>query len=99
MFSVELDQLECKAEPCCIRENLDTTVVRFRSLSLPEITRYVEIERPFDCAGGFRSEGLGIALFEAIETQDPSALIGLPLIWVANALRAAGLDPLAAAQS
>jgi septum formation protein len=88
-----------RVEPRYTREGLDTTLVRFRPLSLTEIARYVELERPFDCAGGFRSEGLGIALFEAIETKDPSALIGLPLIWVANALRAAGLDPLAADQS
>src|SRR5688572_2628424 len=60
-------------------EHVDRTVVKFRALSTNEIARYVELERPFDCAGGFRSEGLGIALFDAIETNDPAALIGLPL--------------------
>ena len=79
-----------------VHEHVDRTVVRFRPLGDQEIARYVERDRPFDCAGGFRCEGLGVALFDAVETSDPSALVGLPLIWVAKALRAAGLDPLAA---
>ena len=70
--------------------HLDTTTVVFRPLSGEQIERYVAAEQPFDCAGGFRAEGLGIALFERIESVDPTALIGLPLIWVAAALRAAG---------
>jgi septum formation protein len=70
--------------------HIDTTTVFFRSLSDQEIERYVERERPFDCAGGFRAEGLGISLFESIESRDPTALIGLPLIWLACALRRAG---------
>jgi septum formation protein len=72
--------------------HIDTTTVFFRSLTGPEIERYVERERPLDCAGGFRAEGLGIALFESIETHDPTALIGLPLIWLACALRRAGFQ-------
>lgn len=68
----------------------DLTRVRFRALSTAEIERYVDLEEPFDCAGSFKSEGLGIALFEAIESQDPSALIGLPLIALAGLLRDAG---------
>jgi septum formation protein len=72
--------------------HLDTTTVLFRELSVSEIERYVAREQPFDCAGGFRAEGLGIALFDGIESQDPTALIGLPLIWLAGALRAAGLQ-------
>jgi septum formation protein len=71
-------------------ESLDITTVRFRSLSAGEIARYVECERPLDCAGSFKSEGLGIALFEAIDSRDPTALIGLSLIDTARALRAAG---------
>jgi septum formation protein len=71
--------------------HLDTTTVFFRSLTGAEIERYVERERPFDCAGGFRAEGLGISLFESIESHDPTALIGLPLIWLAGALRRAGV--------
>jgi septum formation protein len=70
--------------------HVDSTTVSFRRLSEAEIARYVERERPFDCAGGFKAESLGISLFEAIETQDPTALIGLPLVWLAGALRSAG---------
>ena len=70
--------------------HIDTTTVYFRTLSDQEIERYVERERPFDCAGGFRAEGLGISLFESIESRDPTGLIGLPLIWLACALRRAG---------
>jgi len=76
--------------------HVDRTIVQFRELDLPSIDAYIQLERPFDCAGGFRAEGLGVALFDAIESSDPTALIGLPLIWVANALRRAGLDPLVA---
>jgi septum formation protein len=68
----------------------DTTTVLFRALTNDEIARYVDAEQPFDCAGSFKSEGLGIALFEAIESQDPTALIGLPLIATARLLRQAG---------
>jgi len=75
-------------------EHVDRTVVRFRPLTPGEIARYVEMDEPFDCAGGFRSEGLGAALFGSMETMDPAALVGLPVIWLAGALRAAGLDPL-----
>jgi septum formation protein len=70
--------------------HVDTTTVVFRSLSAEEIERYVAHERPFDCAGGFKAEALGVALFECIESQDPTGLIGLPLIWLAGALRGAG---------
>ncbi len=70
--------------------HLDTTTVYFRSLSDEEIERYVEREKPFDCAGGFKAEALGITLFESIESQDPTAIVGLPLIWLACALRRAG---------
>ena len=69
---------------------VDATRVRFRPLSRAEIERYVDAEQPFDCAGSFKSEGLGIALFDAIETSDPTALVGLPLIATARLLRAAG---------
>lgn len=70
--------------------------VFFRQLTKAEITHYVERERPLDCAGSFRMEGLGIALFEKLEGDDPSTLIGLPLIRLCAMLREAGLDPLAA---
>lgn len=69
----------------------DRTTVRFRALSRDEVVRYVDAEQPFDCAGSFKSEGRGITLFDAIETSDPTALIGLPLIATARLLRAAGV--------
>ncbi len=69
---------------------LDSTVVRFRPLGDDAIARYVDAEQPWDCAGSFRCEGLGIALFEAIETHDPTALVGLPLIATARLLRGVG---------
>ena len=69
---------------------LDTTIVRFRTLSHDEIARYVDAEQPFDCAGSFKCEGLGIVLFDSIQSQDPTALIGLPLIATARLLRDAG---------
>jgi septum formation protein len=71
-------------------EHLDTTSVRFRKLSDTEIHRYVAREKPFDCAGGFKVEALGITLFETVDSSDPTALIGLPLIWLSSALRQAG---------
>jgi septum formation protein len=70
--------------------HLDTTHATFRLLSTEEIERYVARERPLDCAGSFKSEGLGISLLERIESEDPTGLIGLPLIWLAGALRRAG---------
>jgi septum formation protein len=70
--------------------HLDETRVVFRKLSAQEIERYVAREQPLDCAGGFKAEALGVALFERIESSDPTALIGLPLIWVAAALRRFG---------
>lgn len=70
---------------------VDTTRVFFRALEREEIARYVEREQPLDCAGSFKAEGLGIALFERIESQDPTALIGLPLIALSRLLRAAGV--------
>lgn len=71
--------------------HVDTTNVQFRPLSDAEIRRYVAREKPVHCAGGFKAEGLGISLFDNIESRDPTALIGLPLIWVAGALRRMGL--------
>jgi septum formation protein len=70
--------------------HVDTTTVRMRALSDAEIERYVEREQPFDCAGGFKAEALGITLFERMDSEDPTAIVGLPLIWLAGALRAAG---------
>ncbi|MBB5204461.1 septum formation protein [Inhella inkyongensis] len=70
--------------------------VRFRTLSAAQIARYLALEPAIDCAGSAKSEGLGISLLESIESDDPTALIGLPLIALGRILREAGLDPLAA---
>lgn len=72
----------------------DITRVRFRALDPSEIRRYVAREQPLDSAGAFRCEGLGIALFEYIDSRDPTALIGLPLIWLSGALTRAGIAAL-----
>jgi len=68
----------------------DVTKVRFRRLDAGEIARYIDAEAPLDSAGSFKSEGLGIALFDAIESRDPTALVGLPLIATTRLLRKAG---------
>ena len=69
--------------------------VRFRELGDAEIERYLRLEQPYDCAGSAKSETLGIALLASVESDDPTALVGLPLIRTAELLRQAGLDPLA----
>ena len=68
--------------------------VRFRTLNHTEIERYLRAEQPYDCAGSAKCETLGIALLEAIESDDPTALVGLPLIKTCDLLRRAGIDPL-----
>jgi septum formation protein len=71
-------------------EFVDTTRVVFRVLEREEIERYVDAESALDCAAGFKSEGLGIALCDSIDSSDPTALIGLPLIRLCSALRSVG---------
>ena len=71
--------------------------VRFRELSDADIQRYLVLEQPYDCAGSAKCETLGIALLEAIESDDPTALVGLPLIRICQMLREAGIDVLKAA--
>ncbi len=73
---------------------LAAVTVRFRPLSDAEIEHYLRTEQPYDCAGSAKCETLGIALLEAIESDDPTALVGLPLIRTSALLRAAGIDPL-----
>jgi septum formation protein len=70
--------------------------VQFRSLTSPEIEHYLRLEQPYDCAGSAKAEMLGIALLETIHSDDPTALIGLPLIRTCALLREAGIDPLVA---
>ena len=74
-------------------EQLDLAAVRvkFRDLSDGEIENYLQAEKPYDCAGSAKSEGLGIALLDSIENDDPTALVGLPLIRTTRMLRAAGV--------
>lgn len=72
--------------------DLDICNVYFKTLSLNTIERYIDLEQPFDCAGSFKSEGLGIALFEKIEGGDPNALIGLPLIKLIGILEQLGIN-------
>jgi septum formation protein len=73
-------------------EFVDVTRVMFRILDQAAIERYVAREKPLDCAGSFKSEGLGISLCESIDNTDPTALIGLPLIRLAAVLRSAGFE-------
>ena len=73
--------------------------VRFRPLDDDEIERYLQAEQPYDCAGSAKCETLGIALLEAIESDDPTALVGLPLIRTCELLRGAGIDPLRTARA
>jgi septum formation protein len=68
--------------------------VRFRELSADEIESYLRAEQPYDCAGSARSEGLGVALLHTIESDDPTALVGLPLIRTCRMIRAAGVKVL-----
>lgn len=79
------DQAQC---------HVDVTTAHFRPAPEAEIRRYVEQDRPLDCAGGIRFEGLGPLLLDAVHTADPSAAIGLPLIKLGALLRAAGVNPL-----
>jgi septum formation protein len=70
----------------------DVTELQFRRLAGAEIDRYIALDQPFQCAGSFRSESLGVALFESMNSHDPTGLIGLPLVRLAQSLRAAGFQ-------
>jgi septum formation protein len=84
----------CQASGFC-EQALAPVRVQFRHLTSTEIENYLQAEQPYDCAGSAKSEGLGIALLERIDSDDPTALVGLPLIRTAALLRAAGVDLLA----
>jgi len=79
-----------QSDPSHCLQFVDTTTVYFRPLGEDEIERYIAVERPFDCAGAFRCEGLGIGLFTRVVSEDPTGLVGLPLISVARSLRQLG---------
>ena len=81
--------VRCQATGFFFERTLDTEV-RFRELAEAEIERYVEQENPIDCAGSFKSEAAGICLLRGLVSDDPTAIIGLPLIAVSEALRLAG---------
>ena len=83
----------CQANHFC-QYDLAAVRVQFRHLSDAEIENYLQLEQPYDCAGSAKSEGLGIALLERIDNDDPTALIGLPLIRTCALLRAAGISVL-----
>ncbi|KLN66307.1 MULTISPECIES: Maf family protein [Vibrio] len=78
----------------CTDIKVDAFTVHFRSLSKKQIESYVDKEQPFYCAGSFKSEGLGIALFERLEGKDPNTLVGLPLIDLIDMLAAQGVEVL-----
>jgi len=78
LYNSDTEQFQAKLVPY---------TVTFRDLSVEEIESYLQTEKPYNCAGSFKSEGLGIALFEKMEGTDPSALIGLPLIELINMLK------------
>jgi septum formation protein len=77
-----------------VRESLHQTQVQFKDLLDAQIDHYLQQESPFDCAGSFKCEGLGISLFRAIRSDDPTALIGLPLIQLCQLLDDLGVNPL-----
>ena len=77
-----------------IQSHCEHFAVHFRTLSEQEVEAYLRREQPYDCAGSFRMEGLGITLFEAMEGRDPNSLIGLPLIALIDMMKNWGLNPL-----
>lgn len=81
-------------ETSAVQQACIVTSVKFRKLTARQISHYISREQPLDCAGSFKCEGLGIALFESITSDDPSALIGLPLISLTKMLLAFGVDVL-----
>lgn len=91
-FYTAVSIVDCRSSSA--HGHVDTTEVRFAQRTDAELQRYIEIEQPLDCAGSFKAEGLGITLFTAIDSHDPTALIGLPLIWLVNRLRDLGMNPL-----
>lgn len=89
-FLTGLCLLNTKTNSC--RVTVEKYSVVFRKLSDKEIDNYLQREKPYDCAGSFKSEGLGISLFEKMEGDDPNTLIGLPIIALINMLSAEGVD-------
>lgn len=91
IFHTALCLLDNRKNPADIQIENVQTFVAFRNLPDAELDRYLKIEQPYDCAGSAKNEGLGIALIEKIESADPTALTGLPLIALTTMLRHAGV--------
>jgi septum formation protein len=91
-FLTALSLLDTRSGNC--QHSLDSFNVQFRQLSHQEMRNYLQLEQPFDCAGSFKAEGLGITLFEAMDGRDFHSLLGLPLISLCTLLRKSGLNPL-----
>jgi len=90
-FHTAVCVLDTRHDPPRVHAWCDLTEAHFRHLQADEIERYLAREAPLDCAGSFQCEALGISLFDRIESQDPTALVGLPLIALSRLLRASGL--------
>lgn len=90
---VDFHTAVCVAGPGDLPElsHVDTTRVRFRALTRPEAERYVAADEPLDCAGSFKAERRGVLLLASIDSQDPTAIQGLPLIWLGRALLERGV--------
>jgi septum formation protein len=82
-----------------VLETVNSVTVQFRALTDEAIETYLLREQPYDCAGSAKCEGLGIVLLERIDSNDPTALVGLPLIATSRLLREVGWDPLMAPSS
>jgi septum formation protein len=82
----------CLLDPVTRRrfEHVDTTTVRFRNFDRRLAESYLRLDQPYDCAGSFKIEGAGFVLFESVSTDDPTALIGLPMIWLSGRLQELG---------
>ncbi len=92
LFLTSLCLLDSRSQEAS--EELDITTVTMRELGQSEIQAYLHAEQPYDCAGSFKAEGLGIALFDRIESDDPTGLIGLSLVRLCRLLRKMGYNPL-----
>jgi septum formation protein len=87
----ELLTAVCVLQGAIVHRHLDITRLTMRELSAAEIERYLSADRPFDCAGSYKWEALGVALFEDIFTVDPTAVVGLPMLWLTKTLRELGI--------
>ena len=91
-FTTAVCVVDARVAKPVARTAQDVTEVHFRKLRDDEIQRYLRHDQPFNCAGSFKAEALGISLFERVRSDDPTALVGLPLIALCRLLRASGID-------